>query len=259
MAIVAPEDWSGTDGLCIERRIGLVVRAGRVQNTSQQGKERTRYSGIASVILAFGWGLTGCQGDPSAVLAPNSTGIGLDNSAPKISGDPPAAIAAAEYYFFTPTIEDAEGDDLAITVEDLPDWARFDSESGSISGTPTESDIGIYTGISITVSDGNLSDTLGPFSIEVIQQGAAPGSVILRWTAPAANTDGSTLRDLAGYRIYWGPSFGNYHTIVSIENPSVNRYVIENLAPGSYTFVATALNAAGVESSHSQTATATVP
>jgi len=225
----------------------------------QKGKKRTQYAWIVSVAVALGLGLTACQGDRSEAVGQVSAGFGIDNSAPEISGDPPGAITAALQYLFTPTIRDADGDSLTITVAGLPDWAEFDSKTGSISGTPTESDIGIYNEISITVSDGSLSDTLGPFSIEVVSQGAAIGSVTLSWTAPNTNTDGSTLRDLAGYRIYWGPAFGDYHTIVSIDNPSVNRYVIENLDPGDYTFVATAVNTAGVESSHSQTATATVP
>jgi hypothetical protein len=225
----------------------------------QKGKKRTQYAWIVSVAVALGLGLTACQGDRSEAVGQVSAGFGIDNSAPEISGDPPGAITAALQYLFTPTIRDADGDSLTITVAGLPDWAEFDSKTGSISGTPTESDIGIYNEISITVSDGSLSDTLGPFSIEVVSQGAAIGSVTLSWTAPNTNTDGSTLRDLAGYRIYWGPAFGDYHTIVSIDNPSVNRYVIENLDPGDYTFVATAVNTAGVESNHSQTATATVP
>jgi hypothetical protein len=34
----------------------------------------------------------------------------------------------------------------------------------------------------------------------------------------------------------------------TIDNPTISTYVVENLAPGTYAFVATAFNAAGVES-----------
>ena len=35
---------------------------------------------------------------------------------------------------------------------------------------------------------------------------AHPGHLSLDWTAPATNTDGSQLTDLASYRIYYGPA-----------------------------------------------------
>lgn len=72
------------------------------------------------------------------------------------------------------------------------------------------------------------------------------------------NTDGTALTDLAGYRIYWGQTAGNYPNSVSINNPGITTYVIENLASGSYTFVATSFNTDGVESGYSAPATKTV-
>jgi len=218
----------------------------------------TRFARLLGVCLVTGTGLWGCQAGDSGTAGQRSAGPGIGNSAPSISGDPPAVITAGESYSFTPIIEDADGDKIQVSVIALPGWATFDSETGSISGTPTDSDIGIYPGIEIVVSDGNLTDALGPFSIEVIAQGAASGTVTLRWTAPTANTDGSLLRNLAGYRIYWGPSVGDYRHSVFIGNVSVTRYVISGLDPGTYAFVATAVNAEGVESNHSRPTTTTV-
>ena len=65
--------------------------------------------------------------------------------------------------------------------------------------------------------------------------------------------------DLAGYRIYWRtlPSNGGYTNSVTINTPGIASYTVENLTAGTYEFVATALNAAGVESSFSNTATRT--
>lgn len=222
----------------------------------QDGNRRFVY--LLSICFAVGIVLWGCQAGDSGTAGQRPAGPGVRNSAPSISGDPPAVISAGETYSFTPIIEDADGDKMLISVIALPGWAQFDSETGSISGTPTASDVGIYPGIEILVSDGDLTDALGPFTIEVIAQGAASGTATLRWTAPTANTDGSLLRDLAGYRIYWGPSIGDYRHSVFIENISVTRYVISGLDPGTYAFVATAVSAEGVESNHSRAATTTV-
>lgn len=43
------------------------------------------------------------------------------------------------------------------------------------------------------------------------------------------------------------------------DNASVTTYIVENLAPGTYEFVATAYNAAGVESGYSNIATRVLP
>ena len=84
------------------------------------------------------------------------------------------------------------------------------------------------------------------------------GSATLTWQPPTQNEDGTALTDLAGYNIYWGTTPGNYPNSVTIDNESVTTYVVENLAPGTYEFVATSFNTAGVESRYSQPATRTV-
>ena len=65
------------------------------------------------------------------------------------------------------------------------------------------------------------------------------------------------LFDLAGFKIYWGTSPGSYPNSVTIDNPGLTSYVVSNLTAGTYEFVATAYNLAGVESVFSNTATRT--
>jgi len=90
-------------------------------------------------------------------------------------------------------------------------------------------------------------------------QAVATGSAPLTWTAPQQNTDGTTLTDLAGYKIYWGTSPGTYPNSVTLNGTELTSYVVENLVPGTYYFVATALNSEGVESRFSSEATGTIP
>ena len=80
----------------------------------------------------------------------------------------------------------------------------------------------------------------------------------LTWTAPTANTDGSPLTDLNGYRIYYGTSSGVYPNQVQVDNPGVTSFVIENLAPNTYYFVSTSINSVGVESEFSNEAITSV-
>jgi hypothetical protein len=89
------------------------------------------------------------------------------NAAPLISGTPPYSVTENSSYGFVPTASDADGDQLTFSVTNLPSWASFNASSGGLSGTPSSTDVGVYSGIVISVSDGVNSASLAPFSIEV--------------------------------------------------------------------------------------------
>jgi hypothetical protein len=197
------------------------------------------------------------DGNLSASLATFSISVTMDNSAPTISGNPPSQINVGNQYSFTPTASDPDGDGLTFSVSGLPSWASFTNSDGSITGTPSDANVDTYNNISITVSDtSNASATLGPFSIAV--NAVSLGSVTLNWTPPTKNDDGSDLADLDGYKIYWGTTPGSYPNSVTLENEGLTSYVVENLAPGAYEFVATSFNKARVESVYSNPATKVV-
>jgi hypothetical protein len=97
------------------------------------------------------------------------------NEAPTISGTPATSVAEDSFYTFTPTGNDVDGDILTYSVVNLPSWTTFDTNSGNISGTPDNGDVGSHADIQITVSsNGSLTDTLAAFSIEVTNTADAP-------------------------------------------------------------------------------------
>ena len=81
--------------------------------------------------------------------------------------------------------------------------------------------------------------------------GSSSGTVTLSWTPPTQNVDGSYLTDLAGYNIYYGLTEGQYSQRINIDNPGIATYVVTNLSPNTYYFVATSFNTSGVESPYS--------
>jgi hypothetical protein len=159
-------------------------------------------------------------------------------------------------YSFTPTASDPDGNTLTFSIANAPAWATFDTATGRLSGTPGAQHVGATSGIVITVSDGTLSASLPAFTLTV--QPIALGSATLSWTPPTTNTDGSPLTNLAGYKVYWGPSAGNYTNSVSLTNPGLTSYVVTNLMPGTWFFVATAVNSVGAESVFSSPASKTI-
>jgi hypothetical protein len=184
---------------------------------------------------------------PSPTPTPTPT-----NRAPTISGTAPAAVNAASAYSFVPTAADADGDTLAFTVQNKPAWATFNATTGRLAGTPAAADVGTYSNISISVSDGQASTALSGFAIAVTT--VSNGSATLSWTAPTQNTDGTALANLAGYRIRYGTSAGSLTNTIVVSNASVTTFVVENLAPATWFFAVTAVNSTGTESTSSNVA-----
>jgi hypothetical protein len=178
------------------------------------------------------------------------------NRAPTISGAPGTAVMQGTSYTFTPSASDPDGNTLSFSIVNRPAWATFNTTTGRLQGTPGAGDVGTTAGIVITVSDGTLSASLPAFALTV--QAVATGSATLSWTPPTSNTDGSPLTNLAGYKIYWGTVQGTYPNSVTLNNPGLTSHVVDSLVPGTYFFVATALNATGTESSFSSPATKTI-
>ena len=175
-----------------------------------------------------------------------------------MSGTPGATAVVGQAYSFQPAAADANGDQLTFTVANLPGWASFDRTTGRITGTPTAPQVGSYANITITVSDGTATATVGPFTITVSDVANASGSATLSWIAPTQNTDGSSLGNLAGFRVMYGRTSGNLDQTVNLDNPSLSRYVVENLSSGTWYFAVVAVNAAGQTSQLSNTASKTV-
>jgi hypothetical protein len=173
-----------------------------------------------------------------------------------MTGTPQATVMQGAAYAFQPTASDPDGDTLTFTVANAPAWAAFDTATGRLSGTPAAQHVGTTSGIVITASDGTLTTALPAFSITV--QALAIGSATLSWLPPTQNTDGSPLTNLAGYKIYWGTQQGTYPNSTTLNNPGLATYVVEGLAPGTYFFVATAINTVGVESAFSGVASKTI-
>jgi hypothetical protein len=80
------------------------------------------------------------------------------------------------------------------------------------------------------------------------------GETTLTWEPPTENEDGTPLTDLAGFKIFWGTTTGDYPNSADIPDPTATTYTVQNLTPGEWRFVATAYNEAGTESQYSNEA-----
>jgi len=205
------------------------------------------------VALACGLGVTlaagGCLGGGDSKSGRKGGAYG--NRAPRISGAAPPEALADEFYDFRPVASDPDGDRLVFSMSNKPVWAQFDAATGRLSGTPAARDVGVYTGITIVASDGRSSTALPAFELAVTQ--TASGMVTLSWLPPTQNDDGSSLKDLAGYRIYVGQDPDALTRVIVLNNAGLTRYVVDNLSPANWHFAMTSFNRKGQESTRSAT------
>jgi hypothetical protein len=77
--------------------------------------------------------------------------------------------------------------------------------------------------------------------------GTAPA--VVSWTPPTTNTDGSTLTDLASYKLYNAATMGAVGNATPVTIPApASTYTVAGLPAGTRYFGIKAVNAAGVES-----------
>ena len=174
-------------------------------------------------------------------------GSGSTNTPPVISGTPPTSGTVGTAYSFTPTASDANGDPLTFSIQNMPTWAAFNTNTGALTGTPTSSNIGTSSNIIISVSDGKATTALAGFSITVASP-VASGTATVTWTAPTTNSDGTALTNLAGFNVYWGTVAGNLNQSMQVPGSGSTTYTVTNLSSGTWYFAVASYTTSGAQS-----------
>ncbi len=175
-----------------------------------------------------------------------------------ISGTPATSVTAGSKYSFQPSARDSLGKSVSYSVQHAPSWASFSIASGLLSGTPSSTQTGSYSGIIISASDGTASSALPAFAISVKSLVAATGSATLNWVDPTQNTDGTPLTNMAGVNIHYGNSPSSLTQEVTVAGTGMTSYTIANLGAGTWYFEAAAYTTAGVEGAMSTVESKTI-
>jgi hypothetical protein len=161
------------------------------------------------------------DGNATASLSAFSITVSNSNRAPSISGSPVTSIDEGNSYSFTPTSSDPDGDSLTFSITGRPQWATFNNNTGSLTGTPGTESAGTYGNIVISASDGSESVSLNSFSITVndvadpnsppVISGTADSSVIAGneyWFAPnSSDADNDELT----FSVSWLPTWASFN------------------------------------------------
>lgn len=89
------------------------------------------------------------------------------NRAPTIGGTPGNQATVGQAYSFLPMASDPDGDTLSFSIVNRPRWASFSATTGQLSGTPAVGDVGIYSNVTIQVTDGSATARMS-FNLSVV-------------------------------------------------------------------------------------------
>ena len=205
----------------------------------------------------------------------------ITHAATSIFGTPTTTATAQRWWAFQPWATDTDGRRVTYSIKNKPYWASFDSRYGHLYGVPANANVGTYSNIVITASDGVSSAVLPPFSLTVHPLSSSSGtgsggtggtggggsggtttpttgSATVNWVPPTRNTNGSTLTNLSGYTISYGTSASQLTSTVKVTNAGLTSYMIENLPAGTYYFGVEAYNSAGQTSAASNVVSKTI-
>jgi hypothetical protein len=189
-----------------------------------------------------------------AVIALTACGGGSNPSGEgglSISGTPSTTAQVGHVWRFQPNIRSPDGEPYVLEVDQPPPWMAAPSMTAvtnqwELFGEPRPEHAGTHwPSIVVRVTDGQTVATLPSFHIAVIAEGAATGTVQLRWLAPTERVDGSPIGELASYRLLYGQTSGRYDRIIIIDNPGISRYLVEDLGPGTWYFALVAVTSDG--------------
>ena len=101
--------------------------------------------------------------------------------------------------------------------------------------------------------------TLGITACERVEPALVQGgTATLTWSPVTRDAQGGNLRDLAGYKVFYGTAPRALYSVVVVPDPHATTYVVRDLAPGSWYFAVAAYTTSSVEGPHSNVVAKTV-
>ncbi len=105
----------------------------------------------------------------------------------------------------------------------------------------------------LTISSVDGTTHVVTITIIGVDENVATANITLSWTPPVEREDNSalSLSAIAGYKIYYGTTPGQYPNSATINNSAATGYTLNNLSSATYYLVVTTIDTSGRESQHS--------
>src|SRR5579871_4288277 len=159
----------------------LMERVAQIQRANGRGFRQIGTAGTGYLVTVAMLGI-------ATLPAPASAATSL------ISGSPATSIVAASaVYDFKPTVSSsAATSKLKFSIKGKPSWATFISTTGELYGGTYPSNVGTYSNISISATNGSETTTIGPFAIAVLAKGSTSTGSTSTSTGTTTTSTGTT-------------------------------------------------------------------
>ena len=144
----------------------------------QEGWEQTLPGGNQPIEVSLD------SGEDEAGLIFGVREVPLVNTNPRITSTPPTSVVAGEDFFYSPTLEELDGDTLAFDTPLAPAGLVVNPNNGTIQWTPRQDQIGSQN-VLLRVRDGRGGFDLQFFQIVVAEPNSAPVITSTPPTGPA--------------------------------------------------------------------------
>lgn len=208
-----------------------------VASGAWSGEKGTSGEEITGQLTADSTFILECAGTGSTVSATTTVVISIP------PGDPSVTLSAAPTH-----VAMNESTKLSWSSRNVDTCTASGAWSGDkgVSGQEASVALDADSTFTLTCQDGTGASVNA--SVDVTVGAVNTGTATLRWTPPTKNTDGSDLTDLRGYVIYYGTTSGNYTEVLPVNDNTIDSYVVEDLAAGTWYFAVSAVDTSGNES-----------
>jgi len=135
-----------------------------------------KYINDKSALMLIALTLGGCGSDSSEEPIDTTDIVDIIetpvNNAPTVTSTALVTSTVALAYSYSITANDSDDDTITLSASTLADWLTFDVDTGALTGTPEESDIGSHD-VTLLVSDGSDEVTQN-FTITVVAADIEP-------------------------------------------------------------------------------------
>jgi hypothetical protein len=200
------------------------------------------------LVISLGAVLGGCEGSSSGSADSASASSTSANASLAISGSPAQSIAVGAAYNFKPVVSAAAGSAISFSIANKPAWTSFDATTGTLSGVPTAANVGVYSKIQISASEGGVTTALAPFSISVTPassslsiSGSAPAATVgsfYNFVPTAVDASGATLTFAISHAPSWAtfnPKTGALSGTPAAGNVGTDANILISVSDGTHT------------------------
>ncbi len=174
---------------------------------------------VRAAVIGLVLAIVGCN--DSSSTSSNAAQSASTSQSLAIQGTPPATVVAGSAYQMQVQVSAAKKAVVTFSIQNKPTWALFSTSTGGMSGTPTVADVGTYSNIIVSASNGSATASLPAFSVTVMPTSSAGTTASASTTGPAPTATRPSYNGGNGFFVLNGALYDSNGNLFHIRG--VNR------------------------------------